>query len=290
MRHLPPLNALRVFDAAARRLNFSAAAEELCVTHSAISHQIRQLEDWLGQPLFVRHSSGVHLTSAGLSLQQANGRALSLLEEACAKLAQTTQTSEIILGAPGSFLANWLIPRLERFENTHPQIRLRLQTSAELTELATRRVDVLIISAKSWPRQVHAHILFNDAIGPVCAPDWPEPLDSAQHLSGQALLHTRSQPHAWSDWAEAQGQNPADFELGRHFDHLPLMLEAAAAGLGIAIAPAMLVEREIATRRLIAPLGFAHCGAAFACCCLPNRQHEPALAALCDWLQSEAHR
>ena len=159
MRHLPPLNALRVFDAAARRLNFSAAAEELCVTHSAISHQIRQLEDWLGQPLFVRHSSGVHLTSAGLSLQQANGRALSLLEEACAKLAQTTQTSEIILGAPGSFLANWLIPRLERFENTHPQIRLRLQTSAELTELATRRVDVLIISAKSWPRQVHGGLL-----------------------------------------------------------------------------------------------------------------------------------
>lgn len=290
MRSLPPLNALRVFDAAARRLNFSAAAEELCVTHSAVSHQIRQLEDWIGQSLFVRARNGVRLTPAGQALQQAAGNALDTLETACEQLRRAPQASELVVGAPGSFLANWLIPRLERFEREQPAIRLRLQTSAEIGELTGRRVDALIVSGSHWPRGIRATPLVDDRVGPVCAPGWPRIPRQPADLLGQTLLHTRSQPRAWPDWARSAGLASADFGRGRQFDHLPLMLEAAAAGLGVAIAPALLVERDIAAGRLVAPLGFARSGAAFTFCTLDARREEPALIALADWLTREARQ
>jgi DNA-binding transcriptional LysR family regulator len=290
MRTLPPLNALRVFDAAARRLNFSAAAVELCVTHSAVSHQIRQLEDWLGQPLFVRLRDGVRLTVAGSALQQAAALALGQLEEACARLRHDPPSSEIVLGAPGSFLANWLIPRLERFEREAPHIRLRLQTSAEVAELSAKRVDALIVSGRDWPRTLSTTALVDDALGPVCARDWPQRPRQAAELAAMPLLHTRSQPHAWQEWAQSQGLDGAAFCAGRQFDHLPLMLEAAAAGLGVAIAPALLVERDIAAGRLVAPFGFARCGAAFTFCTLATRHDEPALTTLLGWLQREAQQ
>lgn len=285
MRRLPPLNAVRMFEAVARGLSFSAAAEELCVTHSAVSHQMRQLEEWFGQPLFVRHAGGVRLTAAGTSLQQVSSQALTLLETRCAEIARRRAVSEIVLGAPGSFLANWLIPRLESFEAAHPDIRLRLQTSAELAELASGRVDALIVSGRApWPRGVAASTLVEEAIGPVCAPGWANLPASPQALVGQPLLHTASRAEAWAEWAQAQGLDPALFASGRQFDHLPLMLEAAANGLGVAIAPALLVEREIAQGRLVAPLGFQPCGQAFTLCLASTRSHEAPLLALREWL------
>lgn len=289
MRRLPPLNALRSFDAAARCLSFSAAAEELCVTHGAVSHQIRQLEDWLGQPLFTRHADGVRLTEAGQRLQQAATQALDMLEARCAEIAHHPQATELTLGAPGSFLANWLIPRLEHFEACHPDIRLRLQTGADLAELTSRRVDALILSGRApWPREVQATPLLAEAVGPVCAPTWPGIPATATALQGQALLHTASRKEAWADWARAQHIAPAQLAAGRRFDHLPLMLEAAASGLGIGIAPQLLVEREIAQGRLIAPLGFVPCGAYFTLCIATQRATEAALQTLHHWLREAA--
>ena len=285
MRRLPPLNALRMFEAVARSLNFSAAAEELCVSHSAVSHQMRSLEDWFGKPLFVRHPGGVRLTEAGSRLQQAASQALVELETCCAHILESGEPCEIVLGAPGSFLANWLIPRLESFEAEHPDIRLRLQTSAELSELSNRPVDALILSGREpWPPAVQALPLLDEVIGPVCSPAWANKPDAAQGLIGQPLLHTASRPEAWAEWALSAGLDPALFKAGRQFDHLPLLLEAAANGLGIAIAPALLVEREIAQGRLIAPLGFRACGSAFTLCLAEKRAAEAPLLALRDWL------
>jgi DNA-binding transcriptional LysR family regulator len=287
MRRLPPLNALRVFDAAARRSSFSAAAQELCVTHSAVSHQIRQLEDWLGKPLFVRHAAGVRLTPAGERLQQATDDALMLLESRCGEIADSVPVTEMTVGAPGSFLANWLIPRLERFEAAHPGIRIRLQTSAEIAELQTQRVDALIVSGRDWPRAIEAVALLEEKIGPVCAPDRVHDIHTPEDCQRQPLLHTSSHLQAWPEWAVEHGLDSALFKSGRQFDHLPLMLEAAVAGLGLAIAPALLVERDIAQGRLIAPLGFVSCGAVFAFCTMRNRQDD-ALMTLRDWLKHEA--
>ena len=289
MRRLPPLNALRTFEAAARCLSFSAAAEELCVTHSAVSHQMRQLEGWLGRALFVRYSGGVRLTPSGQALLQAASQALALLEARCNEISEHVEADEIVLGAPGSFLSNWLIPRLERFEASYPQLRVRLQTSSAPDELLKRRVDALISTGRAqWPRQIAATPLFDEAIGPVCAPAAAQAIKRADDLIGLPLLHTTSRLQAWGEWAQAQGLDAAAFNAGRQFDHLPLLQEAAAAGLGIAIAPALLVEREIAHGRVVAPLGFSACGSVFAFCVNADCAKDSRLVLLREWLQREA--
>ncbi|MCC8392501.1 LysR family transcriptional regulator [Paraburkholderia sp. MMS20-SJTR3] len=287
MRRLPSLNAVRFFDVAARSLNLSAAAAELCVTHSAVSHQIRQLEDWLGCPLFVRHAGGVRLTAAGERLQTATGQALDQLERCCADIAGSAGATELVLGAPSSFLANWLIPRLASFEATHPEIRLHLHTCGELDALEKQRVDALIVSGRDWPRTVAATVLFEDRVGPVCVPALAAGLNRPLDVAGLPLLHTRSHPDAWPAWMEAQGLNDPAFTTGREFDHLPLMLEAAAAGLGIAVAPSLLLTREIESQRLLAPFGFVACGASFAYCVLKARAEQPELRKLCEWLTEQ---
>jgi DNA-binding transcriptional LysR family regulator len=286
MRRLPPLNALRAFDAAARQLSLSAAAQELHVTHSAVSHQVRQLEQWLGKAMFVRHAGGVRLTAEGQNLKLATDHAFALLETRCAEIAGQAAITEIVLGAPGSFLSNWLIPRLDRFEAAHPDVRIRLQTSTTMDDLQRHVVDCLIVSDRSWPAEIEAVSLFEETIGPVCAPDWPHRIATPADLRDQPLLHTTSRPQAWEDWASRNEVDPAMFAGGRRFDHLSLLLEAAAAGLGVAIAPALLVERETSQGRLNAPLGFQPSGAVFAFCVMSNRS-DKALCSLRDWLKEE---
>ncbi len=289
MRRLPPLNALRVFEAAARHLNFSAAAEELCVTHSAVSHQIRQLEEWFGHTLFSRHAGGVSLTDIGRRLLQTVGPALASLEEGSAAILRTQARSELTLGAPGSFLANWLIPRLERFEAAHPEILLRLQTSTETEDLLRGRIDALILSgAAPWPAGMATTPLLDEWIGPVCAPAYALNSYQATELLQLPLLHTSSRQSAWQDWATARKLGTGHWNRGRHFDHLPLMLEAVRAGLGIGIAPALLVERELAAGTLRAPFGFEPGPHAFTLCLENSRADTPPLDALRAWLLEEA--
>lgn len=289
MRKLPPLHALRIFDACAQVLNFSVAARELCLTHSAVSHQIRQLENWVGQPLFLRHAHGVHLTPAGQTLHRAAAQALHLLETAGQQLRLEPQEAPVTLAAPGSFLALWLIRRLEHFEHSHPDLRLQLQTQGDFEALAGRRIDALVVSARPpWPKGIWAETLFGDRAGPVCAPDWtPCPAQPAD-LVGPPLLYTLSRRDAWTDWAELQGLDPHRLQLVRHFDNLQLMLEAAVAKLGIAIAPEQLVQRELTQGRLVAPLGFASGSSEFALCMLADRRHDAPLAALSAWMKAQS--
>lgn len=289
MRRLPSLNALRFFDSAARQSSFTLAAQELCVTHSAVSQQVRQLEEWLGCPLFERRAGGVHLTAAGLGLQRAAQEAFDLLERRCDELKRSTQPAELAVGAPASFLSNWLIPRLERFEALHPDIRIRLQTAADAALLNTQRVDALILAGRDWPREWAVTPLFAETIGPVCSPAWAGRIRSPADVLDAPLLHTSSRPDAWKDWATRQGMELAPRQPGREFDHLGHMLEAAAAGLGIAIAPAVLVESELHRGRLAATLGFIESGAAFSLCTRKHAAHaDDALERLRGWLLANA--
>ncbi len=266
MRRLPSLNALRFFDSAARQSSFTLAARELCVTHSAVSQQIRQLEEWLGCALFERRAGRVQLTATGLDLQRAAHDAFDLLERRCDELKRSTQPAELAVGAPASFLSNWLIPRLEHFEARHPDIRIRLQTAADAALLNTQRVDALILAGRDWPAEWDVTPLFAETIGPVCTPAWAARIGKPADVLDAPLLHTSSRPDAWKDWAARLDIALAPRQPGREFDHLGHMLEAAAAGLGIAIAPAVLVEAEIHRGRLAAPLGFVESGAAFSLC------------------------
>ncbi|AMV48579.1 transcriptional regulator [Paraburkholderia caribensis] len=257
------------------------------MTHSAVSHQVRQLEQWLGKSLFVRHAAGVRLTAEGQSLKQAVDHSFSTLAARCAEIAEQAPISEIVLGAPGSFLSNWLIPRLDRFESSYPGIRVRLQTSTAMDDLRRQVVDCLIVSDRHWPADVEVLSLFDETAGPVCAPSWPHRIAMPADLPSQPLLHTSSRPHAWMEWASRNGVEPALFVEGRRFDHLSLLLEAAAAGLGVAIAPALLVERELSQGKLIAPLGFGPNDAVFALCAMRGRS-DKAFCDLREWLGKES--
>ncbi|MGE8615213.1 MAG: LysR substrate-binding domain-containing protein [Achromobacter veterisilvae] len=289
MRRLPSLNALRFFDSAARQASFTLAAKELCVTHSAVSQQVRQLEDWLGCPLFERRAGGVHLTAAGLGLQRAAQEAFDLLERRCDELKRSSQPAELAVGAPASFLSNWLIPRLEHFEARHPDIRVRLQTATDPALLNTQRVDALILAGRAWPREWAVTPLFPETIGPVCAPARGARTRRPADVLDAPLLHTTSRPDAWKDWAAQQGIPLAPQRPGREFDHLGHMLEAAAAGLGIAIAPAVLVEADLHRGRLAAPLGFVESGAAFSLCTRKDSARaDAALERLRGWLLAGA--
>jgi DNA-binding transcriptional LysR family regulator len=280
------MNALRVFECAARHHNFSAAAKELCVTHGAVSQQIRHLEEWFGFPLFERHATGVRLTSAGRSLQQSARDAFDMLESRCDELRRHAEPKTVILGAPASFLSNWLIPRLERFEASHPDIQVTLQTASDPALLTSQKVDALILSERILPTGIVAVPLFAETIGPVCAPEWAGRLLQPSDISSLPLLHTTSRPTAWRDWAAACGLDGSRLLRERQFDHLGPLVEAAASGLGLAIAPRMLVERDIALGRLVAPLGFVESGAFFGLC-RRKAESDAAIDAIQQWLLRE---
>ncbi len=270
-------------------LNFSVAARDLCLTHSAVSHQIRLLENWFGQPLFTRHSGGVALTPAGQQLQRAASQSLGMLEDACSQLLSSAKGQSIKLAAPGSFMALWLIRRLEHFERIHPDLHLQLQTQGDYQDLLNQRIDALVVSASPpWPKGVQAVTLFSDRAGPVCSPHWRPLPGKAQDLLEMPLLYTLSRREAWMEWAALHKLEPARLNLVRHFDNLQLMLEAAVAKLGIAIAPEQLVQRDLREGRLVAPLGFSSGHSEFALCTLASRRHDGPLAALGGWMADQA--
>lgn len=263
MRNLPSMNALRFFDSASRHLNLSLAAQALGVSHSAVSQQIRQLERWLGCKLFERHSEGVRLTTAGQDLQRACLPAFDMLEQRLAELRGRPASPHVVVGAPASLLSNWIIPRLEHFERDHPGVQVRLQTATDIALLERRVVDVLIVADTHQSPAIEALPLFLEAIGPVCTPDLARRIREPANVLEAPLLHTASRPAAWDHWAQACGVTLDPLQPGRRFDQLGHMLEAAAAGLGIGIAPRELVQADIRAGRLAAPLGFRETGGRF---------------------------
>ncbi|MGE8679542.1 MAG: LysR substrate-binding domain-containing protein [Achromobacter marplatensis] len=288
MRTLPPMNSLRVFDSAARHLNLSLAADELRVSHSAVSQQIRQLETWVGSKLFERHSGGVRLTVAGQDLLRACQPAFDMLEQRCVELRGRTTSADVVVGAPASLLSNWIIPRLEHFERTHPGVQVRLQTATDIGLLERRVIDVLIVAEEHASAAIGAVPLFPEAIGPVCTRALAQRISTPADLLDMPLLHTSSRPAAWEQWASAGGVALARAEARpkREFDQLGHMLDAAAVGLGVGIAPEMLVQADLRAGKLVAPLGFTATGGWFSLYFRANAS--AAVESLKHWLTAEA--
>jgi len=291
---LPSLNALRAFEAAARLQSMSRAADELHVTHGAVSRQVRQLEESLGVALFSKDGRGVKLTDAGQRLRDATAEAFERLRGVCADLARRSDEAPFILACPGSLLARWFIPRLDRLNRELPD--LRLQLSASEGELDPRRPGVdatLCFAAPPWPADLLVVELAAESIGPVLSPRyaWHDRLAGAPPVAllDEALLHTTSRPQAWPQWAAAQGLAVDRLRLGQGFEHLYYLLEAAVAGLGVAIAPQQLVADELASGRLVAPWGFVETPARLALL-INGRQADRRADALAGWLRQELGR
>jgi DNA-binding transcriptional LysR family regulator len=265
------------------------AAEALHVTHGAISRQLRVLEEALGQPLFVRQGRGVALTHIGEQLRDRVSDAFELLREGWADLQRGREDAPFVLGCAGSLLARWVIPRLERLERDLPT--LRLHVSPEEDPLAPRHAEpdaALALAPPPWPAGWQVHVLAPELIGPVVSPrhaSLERLLErGAPALLDEALLHTTSRPQAWPTWAQASGMPAGSLQYGQGFTHLFYLLEAAVAGLGIAIAPAQLVQDDIDAGRLVAPLGFKQTDASWILA-TPPRKVDGRVNALAEWMR-----
>ncbi len=288
---LPSLNALRAFEAAARLRSVSLAADELHVTHGAVSRQLRALEEELGVALFERDGRGIRPTAAGKRLLEAASSAFAQLRDCVAGLRRTQRSDALVLGCPGSILARWVIPRLQQLQRDLPSLTLHL--SAQEGDFAPRLDGLdaaLLLGQSPWPAGWRVQTLAAERIGPVFSPAMPGASRLAarplQALLGHPLLHTHSRPQAWPTWAARHGLDNAGLQYGTGFAHLYYLLEAAVAGLGVAIAPEPLVADELANGRLLAPWGFAETEGQWALCTAGEGRH-PQIDALADWLRQQ---
>lgn len=291
---LPPLNALRAFEATARLNSVSQAAEQLHVTHGAVSRQLKVLEEHLGVSLFVKDGRGLKLTDAGIRLRDASREAFDRLRSVCAELTQSTADAPFVLGCSGSLLARWFIPRLGRLNADLPDLRLHL--SAGEGDLDPRRpgLDALLLFAEPpWPADMQVYELAAERIGPVMSPLFSgyQRLQTApaSALLNEPLLHTTSRPQAWPSWAQQSHLDAKALKLGQGFEHLYYLLEAAVAGLGVAIAPEPLVAEDLKAGRLVAPWGFCETPAQLALW-LPKRAADGRARQLAQWLKNELRR
>jgi DNA-binding transcriptional LysR family regulator len=288
---LPPLNALRAFEATARLNSVSQAAEQLHVTHGAVSRQLKVLEEHLGVSLFVKDGRGLKLTDAGMRLRDASGEAFDRLRSVCAELTRSTADAPFVLGCSGSLLARWFIPRLGRLNADLPDLRLHL--SAGEGDLDPRRpgLDALLLFAEPpWPADMQVYELAAERIGAVMSPlfNGYQRLQTApaSALLNEPLLHTTSRPQAWPSWAQQNALDAKALKLGQGFEHLYYLLEAAVAGLGVAIAPEPLVTEDLKAGRLVAPWGFSETPAQLALW-LPKRAADGRARQLAQWLKNE---
>lgn len=288
---LPPLNALRSFEAAARLGGVGRAAAELHVTHGAISRQLRLLEDHLGMSLFERAGRGLRLTPAGMELQAACAGAFGQIRDAVGGLQRRKHPEARVLGCSGSILARWMIPRLPALQAELPQLALHWSAQdGSFTEQQRGLDAVLLLAQRPWPRGWQVRELAPERVGVVVSPQHPAAARLRRQppsaLLGEPLLHTTSRPQAWPDWALSHGLEPAQLQLGTGFEHLYYLLEAAVAGLGVAIAPEPLVADELAAGRLLAPWGFGATGG-FWVLATPEGGQDARVEALGDWLAEQ---
>jgi len=248
---LSSLNGLRAFEAVARLGSAVAAGAQLHVTASAVSHQLRALEDELRVQLFERRPRSLRITPAGAALARSVGRAFADIAEAARRVAPARP--RLSVSVLPSFAARWLTPRLPRFEARH--VELRIHASRELARFARDEVDAAIRYAPRPPRGLHAEPLLADELFPACAPRLLRRLRAPADLRRVRLLHddTERRQGGWDDWLRAAGVPRFDFDGGTFFTDAHVMLEAAAAGQGVAMARSSLAEADLARGRLVRP-------------------------------------
>lgn len=264
--NLPSLQALRCFEAAAREESFRRAADVLHLTHGAVSRAVRLIEEDLGVALFERRNRRVYLTREGRKLADALTQGFQTIGTAYQELRERSRTAPVILACEPTLMMRWLIPRLPSFQITNPQIDLHLVAASgpalgHGVDMSIRRNDV------PWPDEVEAIQLFEERVGPVCRYDLRERFfsfdgDSAQLKASALLLHTATRADAWKIWAKLSGQSLRS-HLSRNFEHFYYSLQAAVAGVGVAIGPWELVKDDIESGLLSAPLGFIPDGSAY---------------------------
>jgi len=296
LSRLPPLTSLRAFAVAAKHLSFARAAAELHVTAAAVGQQIRQLEAHLGCALFERNNRALRLTAPGHALLPGLSEGFERIVEALALLATDEAGGPLTVSVTPSFAAKWLVPRLEKFNAAHPGIDVRLSATMALVDFAAEDCDCSIrYGAGAYPGLVVEKLL-DEAVFPVCGPALIEgspPLDRPAALKHHTLLHDESPDRDascpdWRMWLGAAGVSDVNALQGPRFNQSSLVLEAAIAGQGVALAKAQLAEADLKARRLVRPFGAARrVEFAYYFVSPPNRSALAKVEAFRRWLRSE---
>ena len=282
-RPLPPLNALRAFEAFGRHGRMTLAADELCVTHGAISRQVRQLEEHLGEALTEGPRTRLRLTEQGLRLTQALTLAFDQIDAALPRRPESGVRPLVVSCLP-TFAMKWLIPRLPLFVADHPDVPVRIVESNGPFDFRADGVDLAIRmrlpDAPSGDAEVTPFL--DHFMGPVMAPAlaWGVTVEAIGRLP---RLHTRTFPGSWTEWEAQAGVTLPPAAINREFDHYFYMLEAAAAGLGVAMGPWAFIERDLLTGRLVAPLGLIR-GEPSIAALTPRESSTPGARRFRDWL------
>ena len=290
MPKLPPLNAVRAFEAAARHVSFSKAAEELYVTRGAISRQVALLESWLGQVLFVRSSSQLQLTNAGRNYLTEVSAALTRLAFASEYLSDQEGSVVIRLNAPPTFTMQWLIKRMSSFQRLYPNIDLRLTTYRPTDLIREEEFDVGIRGRIEPLAGMVSRPFLNENIIPVCHPDL---LGDRIHLSiadieNHTLITYNTETYTWLQWLEALGRSYIKPARIIRFDPMYFALQAAHEGLGLVLLPLFVVIDDLITGRLCAPFGIeSENQRKYYVSSSPNSHVTYAINVFSDWLIEE---
>ncbi|MEL1264993.1 transcriptional regulator GcvA [Pseudoxanthomonas putridarboris] len=290
-RQLPPLAALRVFEAAARHLNFKRAADELALTPTAVSHQIRGLEQRLGLPLFERHARGVTLTHAGQTLFPAMRDALDGVAHALSNLRPGSHRRIVTVSVTRAFAARWLVPRLGDFAQAVPDLDLHLHASDAPVELRPGTVDLAVRYGGGRYPGLRAEPLMPGEFLPVCSPRW-RPAD-AEALAAMPLLAYEWRLRGpgtpdWPRWFREAGVHPSSAPKATHFSDEAHAIQAAIAGHGVVLASRVLVAEELANGTLHTPLGPVLHGLDMHLVWRPEQDGDDALTQLRQWLREQA--
>lgn len=282
MRINLPLNAMRAFEASARHLSFTRAGLELHVTQAAVSQQVRALEERLGAVLFKRVSSGLVLTDEGLALLPVLADAFGRIE-AVVKQFEGGHFHEVLtVGVVGTFAVGWLMPRLKLFRDAHPFVELRLMTHNNLVDMAAEGLDFAIrFGDGAWPA-VHATRLLDAPLGVLCAPGIAARLRVPQDLERETLLRSY-RTDDWRTWFARVGIEPGTLR-GPVFDSSRLMVEAAAQGAGVALAPSAMFERELRDGTLVRPFDTEVDAGSYWLTSLKSKAASPAMRAFRQWI------
>ncbi|MGR3758869.1 LysR substrate-binding domain-containing protein [Roseobacteraceae bacterium NS-SX3] len=288
---LPPLNALRAFEAAARHQGFIAAADELFVTRGAISRQVKILEDHTGVQLFHRHARGVELTAAGKRLYPVLTKAFAMMQREVERIA--ADASELRVICPPTLSIRWLLPQLEQFRAAHPEIKLRLTTdfySYKGFEVAEYDLGISLQNRPGRPPDIEVLPLFEMILAPACAPSLlPALAAGPAALAGQRLLHESPRRSDWATWAQQFGVEQVDPARGEVFPNLDMATRAAVMGAGVVMADLVLCREELARGDLVLPFPGMTCGTpdgAYALIGERQKWNDPKVAAFRDWLLS----
>ena len=297
---LPPLKALRAFEAAARHESFSRAADELAVTPGAISQQIRLLEEHLGVALFDRQGRGLRLSDAGRAGAAMTAEAFDMLDRAVAQMRQPARRHRLTVSTPPSFAGKWLAPRLHRFQAAHPDIEVWISADMARADLAGGAADLAIRYGPGGDATLNEERILEEEVLPVCSPDLLRHGPEIRHprdLAQLTLLHDASPESAvdgadWAVWLRKRRVRIRNAAQGLRFNQSALVIDAAVAGRGVALAKRVLAQADLAAGRLVAlfPDGADLAPSAYHIVTARLRPPGEEARIFIDWLRDEARR